>query len=173
MARFMFDLQLFASGAGMNRASVIALSIQDPTNIAVVAAPTTAYGIIGANDSGQLLTEARDFTKWTVTKIGAGTGYTFSVYGTNDPMAYAVFRYKQLGSAAFPGNPGFVPTLPASSWVLLPAPSDQTGTGPVANPLTDASPMMQYSGTLTGIRVVLTTKTSAAGLAQVVIEAAP
>ena len=163
-----------ASGAGLNRASVVELSIQDPTNIAVVSSPMTAYGTIGVNDSGQLLTEARDFTKWTISKIGAGTGYSFSVYGTNDPLAYAVFRYTQLGQAAFPGNPGYVPSLPASSWFLLPAPSEQSGTGSVANPISDSSPLLQYSGTITGIRVVLTAKTAGAtGLSQVVIEATP
>lgn len=161
-----------ASGAGLNRASVIALTIQDK-NTAVVTSPRSAYGTTGVNDTGPIpvLGEARDFTKWTFSLIGAGTGYSLSVYGTVDPVAYATWK-----NALNPNlylNVTNKPSTPASSWFLLPAPAEQTGTGSVANPMTDTNPLLQFSGALVGVRIVLTASVSASGTRQVVVEAAP
>lgn len=169
---FAFDLQLFASGAGLNRASTIALSIQDPT-ITVVGSPRTAYGTTGVNDTGPIpvLAEARDFTKWTFSLLGSGSGYSFTIYGTLDPLAYAAWKNEMNPNLYI--NSAVKPSPPASSWFILPAPSEQSGTGSVANPLTDTAPLLQYSGTLVGVRVVLTGSATPAGLRQVAIEVAP
>lgn len=158
-----------ASGAGLNRASLVALTVNN-TSVTSVSSPLTAYGT-AAQDTGTvpLLVEARDFTKWTFSRIGGGTGYAFSIYGTVDPMAYKLWKY-QFNPNLFLGQNA--PTLPASSWFLLDAPSAASGTGSVGNPLTDSAPLLQYSGALVGVRVVLTTAGSA-GACSVVVEVAP
>jgi hypothetical protein len=158
-----------ASNAGMNRVSELLISAT-MNSTAVTGAPAT-YGISGINDTGIALCEARDFKSWTFMLTGGGTGYSFSIYGTVDPLAYAVWR-SQWNPQAYFGRVGGPPTLPGTSWVLLPGPSDQAGTGTSANPLTEASPIFQYNGALVACRVVLTTAGSA-GIAAVVAEVTP
>lgn len=160
-----------ASGAGLNRASTIALSVQN-TSLTPVSLP--GHGTIGLTDSGLCLPEARDFTKWTFTLLGDGAGWAFTCLGTNDPQAYLVWKYG-LNPQAYPNLPS-APTLPDSSWRVLPGPSEQSGTGGIANPLTSTTPFFQYSGTLVAVRVVLTAVGTLAGsipTISVAVEATP
>jgi hypothetical protein len=159
------------SGAGLNRVNGVVLSINNPAT-AVVPAPTMAYGTIGVNDSGQVLTEAMNFTKWTFTLLGGGTGYSVTIYGTNDPVAYAAWK-ASFNPALYANRVGGAPVLPASSWFPLYAPADQTGSGAPANPMTASNPSMQFSGTLIAVRAVLTASASAAGSVSVAVEAVP
>lgn len=156
------------SGAGLNRLTAVMLSVQNGST-ATVGAPRTNYGIIGLNDSGTLLAEARDYTKWTFSLTGAGSGYSFTLLGTNDPLAYAAWK-ASFNPQAYPNG---TPVVPASSWFVLDSPSVQSGTGVVGNPLTDATPLLQFSGSLIAVRAVLTATSSASGVRNVVAEAAP
>lgn len=144
------------------------LTVQNGST-AVVASPRTAYGTIGLNDSGTMLAEARDFTKWTFSLTGGGTGYSFTIYGTNDPLAYAAWK-AAFNPQAYPNG---TPVVPASSWFVLTNPSIQTGTGTVADPMTDSAPLLQFSGSLIAVRAVLTATSTASGTRSVVVEAAP
>lgn len=154
------------SGAGLNRVYSTILSCN--TGTAVASSPLSSYGTIGVNDSGMVLNEALGFTKWTFTLLGGGTGYSVSVYGTNDPTAHIVWSQKM--------NPGQYTTpasLPASSWFLLPGPSEQTGTGTIANPMTGTAPVFQFSGSLLAVRAVLTASATPAGSITVAVLAVP
>ena len=102
--------------------------------------------------------------------IGPGAtaaGYTVSVYGTIDPAAYLAYSasggqdfistYTVKDNAVLPPY-GSALAIPASSWALLDAPSQQAGTGAVANPMvTGTSTVMVVSGAWVAYRVVLTT----------------
>ncbi len=155
------------SGAGLNRVFATLLSLN--SNAAAVGSPLTAYGAIGVNDSGMALNEAANFTKWTVSATGGGTGYSVTMYGTNDPKAYAAWR-QGMNPGQYPGG---ALTLPASSWFILPGPAEETGTGQIANPLTATNPQFQFSGVLLAIRAVLTTATTPSGSFVIHVEAAP
>ncbi len=152
------------SGSGLNRVNATILSVN--ASAAAVSSPLSAYGTIGVNDSGMALNEARDFKKWNFSLSGGGTGYEISVYGTNDPIAYAAWR-----QAFNPGYyPGGVVVLPATSWFLLPGPDQEAGTGPMANPMTQTAPMMEFSGSILACRAVLTATSGAAGVVNVNVE---
>ena len=159
-----------ASAAGLVRVNAILLTVVPST--ASFAGPTLAYGAIGVNDSGLSLVEARDYKNWTFTYIGGGTGYSVSIYGTTDPVAYAQWRASHDPQAYF-NRVGGAPVLPPTSWVLLPGPSEQTGTGVVGNPLTSSAPFFQFSGAIVGVRAVLTASAAAAGTATIAVEAIP
>lgn len=153
------------SGAGLNRVFATILTCQ-PTATAL-ATPLTGYGTIGVNDSGMALNEAMNFTKWSFMLNAGTTGYSISLYGTADPKAYAAWR-----NAINPGQSNGI-TLPASAWFLLPGPSEQAGTGAIANPITSTSTMFQFSGSLLAVRAVLTTATTPTGVASINVEAVP
>ena len=156
------------SGQGLVRSFATLLTLQ-PTCTAV-AAPLTGYGTKGINDSGMALNDAMDFSKWTFSGVGGGTGYTVSLYGTNDPVAYAAWK-QSINPGAYPGGPV---TLPASSWFLLPGPSEQSGTGAIANPLVaGSSNLFQYSGVLLAVRAVLTAVGTISGTYTVNVQAVP
>lgn len=159
-----------ASNAGLNRVYTVALQLQATSGLAAVASPLTTYGTTGINDSGAIMFEAMNFTNWMFSLIpGAGgstTGYTISCYGTSDPIAVAQWR-----SSFNPQVPA--KTIPASSWVLLDAPSTQAGTGTIANPMTSTSPMLIVKQPLLAVRVVLTAVSGNTAGAQVLVEATP
>lgn len=158
------------SGAGLNRVTGVVLAVNAAT--AIVAAPLTAYGTIGVNDSGQVLTEAMGFTKWTFTLLGGGTGMSVTIYGTNDPVAYAAWK-ASFNPALYAQRTGGAPVLPTSSWFALYAPADATGTGAPANPMTATNPSMQFSGGLIAVRAVLTASATPVGSLSVAVEAVP
>lgn len=157
------------SSAGLNRVFANILTVY--SGASAVASPLAGYGTIGLNDSGMALNEAMNFTKWSASLLGGGTGMTVTLYGTTDPRADAAWRQAM--------NPGLYPspvTVPASSWFVLPGPSEQSGTGSIANPMVNtanSTAFFQYSGALMAIRAVLTASASASGLVTVSIQAVP
>jgi hypothetical protein len=153
------------SGAGLNRGGVlggITLLSVAPT-AALVAAPTAAYGTIGLNDSGGLLHTLAGFTKWRFQIIGAGAttaGYSISIYGTLDP-ALLNYVYQQGPHSGLPMDTCAVTAIPATSWQLVDSPSDQSGTGVVANPMvTGASTTCASNTGWYAVRAVLTATAS-------------
>lgn len=155
------------SSAGLNL--VVATLISLNASATAVASPLTGYGTLGINDSGMALNEAQGFTKWKFTASGGGTGYTVTLYGTNDPLAKAAWRQSH-NPGAYPGG---VLVLPASSWVILGGPSEQSGTGLIANPITATTPTFDFSGSLLAVRAVLTAVAAPSGIFTVNAEAVP
>jgi hypothetical protein len=116
------------------------------------------------------------------------TGWTVTIYGTIDPRAYQLFNPEGYGfapgsgiTARGPGvgassnatlvNPfsdggGIIGTnagstgLDTYSWIVLPGPAEQTGTGPATNPLVftaSGNPgMFQFKGNISAVRAVAT-----------------
>jgi len=115
--------------------------------------------------------EAIGFKTWSFQHLGGTTGYSVSIYGTIDPALYKYLDTTE--SANF--NPATLATIvPASSWVLLPSPAENTGTGTVANPMVSGtSNFLQFSGTLVAVRAVLTATTTPTGTGTVVGFATP
>jgi hypothetical protein len=105
--------------------------------------------------------------------IGSGSGYEVSLYGTDDPTVYNPGYNKQLEAQYLLGSndPNTYPS-PTSS-VLIPGPSEQSGAGTIANPLTTAVPIMFTQMQWAGIRAVLTTTSNPTGSVAVVLFAIP
>jgi hypothetical protein len=138
------------------------------------------------------LAEARGFTKWTFSLIQTGTvalaGYQVTILGTMDPNAnqtwwYAVQGRTPSGVSALPagGSPsqlgsaalGYYPGIPTTSWFVLPGPSEQSGTGVIANPLTPANPVFTCNLPLNMVRAVVTANSAATGSFNVAALAIP
>ncbi len=125
-----------------------------PATTAVVS-PATAYGTLGVNDSGWFATPI-GMSKYTFQLVGGGTGYSVSVYGTIDPTAYLSYTQHY-------GSDGFEGSVPATSSGLLPAPSEQSGTGNMANPLTSTALFLYCNMPLVAVRAVLTASATPTG----------
>jgi hypothetical protein len=110
-----------------------------PAMYASGVAPTATF--IYPNDR-YLLADVAGFTRFTFSVGATGTVTTPSVtfYYTNDP-----------GTAA--GLKSFSAT---GLWTIMAAPSEQTGTGSVTNPVTatDGSAYMQFTAPLLAYRIV-------------------
>jgi hypothetical protein len=121
----------------------------------------------------------------------APSGYTISIYGSNDPRVFvpasvggrARFEHDALSQAN--GSPylvtptgrdqslhlpvgthvqnGDVLAVPSNSWVLLPGPSDQIGTGVDVNPIISVGQMFHAKRCLLSVRAVLTVSAGAVG----------
>jgi len=176
---------------GVNAAGITAVTATPP------AAPA-AYGTIGVNDSGGVAAEGRNYSKQTFTLIPVGstalTNVQVAIYGTNSPDADQTF-WNALqgpgshynggtrvygGSTAVPIQPqgftdaaGYYPGFPSAAWVLLPSPSEQSGTGPVANPLTPQAPLLVCSTPWQSVRAVVVSATNGTGIFNVAVEWIP
>ena len=84
--------------------------------------------------------------------------------GVTLPLATA---YQGISNAS-----GFVPGVQPWEWHVMPGPSEQGGTGQIANPMTVASPFFIASFPVDAVRVVLSTIGSA-GSIRVVAKAVP
>lgn len=174
---FDFDLQLFASAAGLN--AVVKDILWVNPNSTKVTSPLGGYGN-ASNDSGaiykaiggMIMVEAKNFTKWKFMYLGGGSGYTITLYGTNSPLAWKVWRaVTNPGPAAIQGLPTL---LPASEWTELTSPDIQTGTGASANPLTASAQLLDHNGPLLAVRAVLTdVSDSPSGVVHIACEAVP
>lgn len=91
---------------------------------------------------------------------GAATaGYSVTAFGTIDPAAYDL-------AWGFAGDPNTnrpavkavgkgATGLPTTSWVVLPGPAEQAGTGVMGNPMvTGQSPILKVDLPLVAVRVV-------------------
>ncbi len=118
-----------------------------------------------ALDSGIQMAEAIGMKTWQFQFTGAGgiiAGYSVTLYGTFDRNAYDI--YHQLGdytpnlvAASTTGRGSLL--LPATSWFVLPGPSEQSGTGLSLNPMVSGaggftSQVLVVSMALTAVRAV-------------------
>lgn len=142
----------------------------NPSSTAL-ANPLQAYGNAG-NDSGLVLVEGIGFGKLGLQGISSPGqsavpgGYTFTAYYTHDPRAYAQWE------ASFNPNkylltPGGAPQVPASSWIQIPIPSDQSGGGVETNPFGVGQGMHASLG-IVAVRVVLTAIATPTGSADAI-----
>ena len=189
-----------ASGAGSNYVLRHLLQNINASGITAVSAslpaPPAAYGTIGVNDSGGCAAEGRNFSKQTFTLIPVGstalTNIQVAIFGTNSPDADQTFWNAMQGpgsmlgggtyggSTAVPISPqgftnaaGYYPGFPSSGWVLIPAPSEQSGTGGVANPLTPQSPLLNSATVFQSVRAVVVSATNGTGIFHVAVEWIP
>ena len=103
-------------------------------------------------DSGVQLNEFDGFSKWSFQLLGTFTGYSVTIYGTNDPAA----KY-QTQNSFFGPNTTLVmhgATIPTSSWFVLDAPATSAGTE--TNPLVASGTSLNHSGKLVAVRAVVT-----------------
>jgi hypothetical protein len=153
-----------ASGAGENRA-------ENSNVLGFVAGPADAVATV---DSGAVMFEAVGLTTWTITLIQEGAtalaNVAATVYITNDKKV----RQKYLQTLGSPTAAADLVTAFPNSWVKAPGPSEQAGTGNIANPLTPTIPVLQFKGAVEAIRVVLSQAGgSAAGYCRVAAMAVP
>lgn len=148
-----------------------------------VSAPvTTASANI---DSGIQMGDAAGCKDWEFQLIGTITAGTVSatVYGTTDPIAYQTWKninpnqqfntpmQMQIGNAIGRGN---TTAVPASSWIVLPAPSEQSGAPTSTNPIVATGVILPYDlSMLYAVRVVLTTSATFSGSVQLLGSARP
>ena len=154
-----------------------------------VASPLTAYGTIsnaqgkalpGGNDSGLWGVAAKGFTKWVFQLLGGITGVSVTIYGTFDPNAYLVYTANAANDGPTTGTfyqqgttVGSTVSVPASSWFALPGPSEASGTGGIANPLTSTTTLLVSSLPLVAVRAVVTTVATPTGNGSVIGFAVP
>jgi hypothetical protein len=141
--------------------------------------PTNTTGL-QPNDSGVFGCAAMAFTKWAFQLLGNTAGISVSLYGTLDYNAYLVYTANSgvegytTGSQYLAGTVIRAPvSVPASSWFLLPGPSEQSGTGSIANPLTGAVPVFTCSLPLVAVRAVVTASAGPSGQGSVIAFAVP
>jgi hypothetical protein len=162
------------AGAGILQVQRTALTAN--TASSAYTTPLAGYGT-SAQDTGAvpLLTEAKGWKKVTAQLIGGGSGYSFSIYYTADPVAYKVWVYacNPNPSNIFAAQGITLTSLPASSWSLMPGPSEQSGDGSTSNPLTGGSATFLADQAWLGLRVVLTGMAGASGSVSLVLTATP
>lgn len=157
------------SGAGLNRigqlGGVFLLRNVNANVSAVAATPPTppAYGTFGINDSGIVMWEGIGFSKWVfqILQVGAtaASGYSFTLYGTISRGVYTAKQAGRTGAFTASTNPDVQPV----NWFQIPAPSEQVGTGIVANPLTAVGQVLYCSLPLVAVRAVLTASATPLG----------
>jgi len=103
-------------------------------------------------DSGVQLNEFDGFSKWSFQLLGTFTGYSVTIYGTNDPAAKYQTQNSFFGPITTLVTHGA--TIPATSWFVLDAPATSAGTE--ANPLVAAGTSLNHSGKLVAVRAVVT-----------------
>lgn len=172
-----------ASGAQLNRwgksGGVVLLTLNPSCAAQAVDGNgiPTAYGTIGGatpNDSGVFVSPI-GLSKFGFQMLDGGTGYTVTLYGTYDPLMYQAFTANsgQDGFGASVTVNGVTYLAPKSSWVKIPGPSEQSGTGSIANPMTAAVPLLYTSQPFAAIRAVLTGVAAPSGTVRVVGFAIP
>lgn len=138
----------------------------------------------GTFDSGLQMADAIGHYKWAFQVIGSPNAGTFqaTIYGTIDPAAYDLWMTgaypappsgldtggSPFGNISTPGIGQGSTQLPATSWFVLPAQSEQGTFGLAANPITSTSIVLPYqlSG-LVAIRCVIVTTGVTSGTLQV------
>lgn len=159
--------------------------------VPTVATPTLAYGTMLLNDSGGQMFEGIAFSKWMFQLAQLGTttltGVSVTIYGTISPFAYSTWvngnlgqtpyptQIAQAGPIAVPGVTNVAPYNPGVQpweWFPIPGPSEQAGTGTIANPMTTTSPLLTTNIPLIAVRAVVTGAVTA-GVARVYAFAIP
>jgi hypothetical protein len=169
------------SGAGLNRGGVVGgVTLLTVPTTATPLTPTgaisPAYGTIGVNDSGGMMFYCAGFTKWTFQLIGPGVnsaGVSVAIYGTLDPAGLN-YIYANGAHSGVSMDLCAQTVVPYTSWQLVPAPSEQGGTGTVANPMVTGGSTMLVSGTgWYAVRAVCTALSSPSGPVTVLASAVP
>jgi hypothetical protein len=161
-----FDLQLHASGAGQNRYIC--------SNMLPFVAQT-ADAVAGTVDSGAIGIEAALYQSWSFSIVNdaaataALANCSVIIYGSNDRRILDYWR-ANVGNPNLPAN---IVTAFPNSWVQLPGPSEQSGTGSSANPMTETAPFFLFKGSLIAVRAVLAMNASLTGSVRVTAEAGP
>jgi hypothetical protein len=187
-----------ASGAGINRQGTqggVILLDNITTTVTAVTTPLTGYGTMLSNDSGGQMLEAIGFSKWMFHLVAltstALTGIGVTLYGTISPNAYNTFTNVNLyGQTPTPNSPfigagtgpvavsginnnaAFSPGVQPWEWFAIPGPSEQAGTGTIANPLTSTQPLLFSTIPLVAVRAVVTSAATA-GVGRVLAFAIP
>jgi hypothetical protein len=102
-------------------------------------------------NSGPTCLEANSWTNWTISLAGTFSGYSVTIYGTND-------------QATANGT--------AQNWFPLAAPADQSGTGTVVNPLTSITQQLYYGKPLRAV-MAIAIGTAQTGTVSVEVQASP
>jgi hypothetical protein len=90
-------------------------------------------------------------------------------------QAWSTQNFKNWQPVSLPGisnAAGFVPGIQPWEWVLIEAPSENTGTGMVTNPMTPSAPLLVTTAHWMAVRAVLTTA-GTAGAVRIVAQAIP
>lgn len=140
------------------------------------------YNPTVGTDSGIQMLQAAGYTKWTFQLVGPGVtaattaAFSISIYGTIDPN---ILQQSYQTAGNYPSSVGKDPSftasltaIPATSWFLLPGPSEQTGTGSITNPLTTAAAgptILTASMPLVAVRAVLTGTAPTTGTAPIIV----
>lgn len=98
-------------------------------------------------DSGVVFFEGAGFEHYAFQLTGTFTNYTVTIYGTLDPAA-VVTQGQIAANAAYPA-----PGAAGGAWFPIPAPSEQSGTGPVVNPLTAINQVLETKVPLVAVWV--------------------
>ena len=176
-------------GNGAGAIFVSQYLLQNVTAPTPVANPNTTYGTIGFNDSGGVCGEARNFKQWTfaleqATTSGALSNISVTLYGTVNPAAWQTWWNAIQGRNNYGANPplaiqgitnaaGYVPGIPPQTWFPLPGPSEQSGTGGIANPITPVTPLLTVNMPLVLVRAVVTAASTPTGTFHVSCTAVP
>jgi len=124
------------------------------------ATPQAGYGNAG-NDSGAVGFETIGFKEIAFQLVGAGAtaaGYTVQIFCTLSPTLLTASD-TQPGIIPYVSLRGNTTLIPATDWDPVPGPSEQGGTGGIANPLVSGgvklllskSPFVAYRAVLTAI----------------------
>jgi hypothetical protein len=185
-----------ASGAGSNLVSLYLLQSVNATGLTPNTTPTATYGTIGVNDSGGWCGEGRGFSKgsFQLIPIGSGlVGVTVQLFVCTSPDAWQTWWNAIQGPGSpFSGRPyggpsavnlpvqgftnaaaGYVPGVDPQAWTPMPGPSEQGGTGGIANPLTTTTPFLVTSFPKGAVRAVVTAVAGGAGRFSVSAELIP
>jgi len=140
--------------------------------------PPSASGTI---DSGVQMMAAFGYKDWTFQVIGPGAqtaGYSVSCYGSIDQVitvlgrpldseSITAYKYSTLQQKVTPQGQGYAGSLSlATSWSLLPGPSEQGGTGIMTNPIvtgTNSNQFLRVAMPLAAVRVTVTISGSPSG----------
>lgn len=106
---------------------------------------TSAASATGTPD----MLEASGFNHWVFQLTGTFTNYSVAIYGTLDPNI-------TVGQMPILNTNYAAPNAAGGAWFLLPAPSDQSGTGPVNNPLTTITQVLECKLPLAAVCAVAT-----------------
>lgn len=184
-----------ASSAGVNRVptyggGVLLDGISSATT-ALANQGLASYGTIGVNDSGGQMLEAIGYSKWGFQLVAdsstALSGFQVLLLGTLSPYAYLTWTNANQGQTPYPtantgtgvgknwlptwqygvtNNASFNPGVQPWEWVPIPGPSEQSGTGNIANPLTETTPLLFTTSPWVAVRAVVVA-TPTTGVARV------
>ena len=135
-----------------------------PVNVGAVRVPqnggrvlAVAAGASQSIDSGVQMMDAMGYPRFAFQLLGTFTNFSVQFFGTNDPALYAYYL-AHIGTWQ-----GSTVAIPATSWFPLTAPSEQSGTGAVQNPMTAAGQLLETRTPVMAVRCVITSTAGGTG----------